>query len=264
MLHLQEKAHYSLNEFKKGRDSPLTKYNMPSAAMDTGSPVEDDDELSKFGGKTRLVKQEPSSPILDRSPLSLNPVVPLPWSPSMENPQVLAYLRTFGPDPWTGQEHSQGGSATRQNSGSTYGEVSPGFGMAPLPSSPSFHSEPMPFGVQQQQHQQSQQHQLSPPQQQYPSMMQQQRHMSGGMNGQTATSMAASSSSFPQYFPVYDYGMPAGGSSVNGYPPSSPMADSNHTLAHSQRRGSGSPDSNMQAVWQDFVVSNVVPTGYQL
>ncbi|KAJ7132076.1 fungal-specific transcription factor domain-containing protein [Mycena epipterygia] len=96
MLHLQEKAHHSLEDFRKGKLSPSARRISP----DSLSPQEENDELSTLGGKTRLVaKKEPVSPLmLDRSPTSHNPVVPLPLSPSLNeqvHPSVLEYLNTF-------------------------------------------------------------------------------------------------------------------------------------------------------------------------
>ncbi len=58
MLRLQEKAHMSLDDFRKGKGSPISRYS----AQDPQSPVDEDDELAMLGGKSRLVKKEPSSP----------------------------------------------------------------------------------------------------------------------------------------------------------------------------------------------------------
>lgn len=183
MLGLQHKAHISLDEFRKGKGSPLSRY--PSEA----SPVDDNDELSTLGGKTRLVsKREPSTPspqIMNRSPISLNPIVPLPLSPMSReqvHPSVLDYLNTFGPT------HQQ----APMQSAPTYGDATSMYGMQNVS---HYHSEPssyqsipqlsMPSHPQMQpQHQ----HQTpSPVHQKYPQQQQQQ-------------AMMGNTSSFPQYF----------------------------------------------------------------
>lgn len=102
MLTLQKKAHISLNEFRKGKISPITR--QLSSHSEPGSPFEDNDELSTLGGKTRLVaKKDSLSPqsspaVIDRSPTSSNPVVPLPLASgsSHVHPTVVDYLKTFG------------------------------------------------------------------------------------------------------------------------------------------------------------------------
>ncbi|RDB15834.1 putative transcriptional regulatory protein C1F7.11c [Hypsizygus marmoreus] len=267
MLNLREKAHFSLEEFKNGRGSPLTKYNMSSAEPPT--PVEDDDELSILGGKTRLVaKKEPSSPtILERSPTSQNPVVPLPLSPSMQghvHPSVWEYLDSFTP-----QNHNHNQSPVhRHNSASSAGgssshnsfseEVSPVsmYGMSTLPTSPTFQTEPSSYIPHSQQ-----QYQQSSPTHQFPQQQQQQQQhlphapqgtIMGGM--QSPVTNGSTSQTFPQYFPVYDYGngMVNGGvNGINGFG-SAPMLDAN-PLPPGHRRSSGSPEGNMQSTWQDFV-----------
>lgn len=111
MLGLREKAHLSLTEHRKGKLSPLTR--QPSEPY---SPYDDEDELATLGGKTRLVAKKDSlsassSPaaVFERSPTSMNPVVPLPLisgnAHQVVHPNVLAYLQTF---PTTGQSHNAG------------------------------------------------------------------------------------------------------------------------------------------------------------
>ncbi|KAJ7695118.1 fungal-specific transcription factor domain-containing protein [Mycena rosella] len=102
MLRLQEKAHHSLEDFRKGKLSPSARARISPDLLSVAT--EENDELSTLGGKTRLVaKKEPVSPLmLDRSPTSHNPVVPLPLSPSMNeqvHPSVLEYLNTFQQQP---------------------------------------------------------------------------------------------------------------------------------------------------------------------
>ncbi|KAG9312894.1 hypothetical protein JVU11DRAFT_6327 [Chiua virens] len=102
MLTLQKKAHISLNEFRKGKISPLTR--QLSSHSEPTSPFQDDDELATLGGRTRLVaKKDSLSPqsspgVVDRSPTSSNPVVPLPLTAgsSHVHPTVVDYLKTFG------------------------------------------------------------------------------------------------------------------------------------------------------------------------
>jgi len=241
MLHLQEKAHFSLDEFRRGKGSPLTRYNPTngSTTSDNG-----DDELSILGGKTRLVsKKEPGSPtILDRSPTSNNPIVPLPLSPTIVHPSVLEYLQSFN-----NSGHSQQSRRNQTSSNNTNGfsndhssstgrgsysdvDISPVsmYGMSTLPAQP--YQEPSSYLPQQDMMHSTQQnvtsHQQAPPQ---------------------------ASTSFPQYFSVYDYSGPsssfANGSSYGQG--QAPILDANP--APGQRKASGSPDVNMQSTWQDFV-----------
>ncbi|KAG6841090.1 hypothetical protein C0991_001998 [Blastosporella zonata] len=253
MLNLQEKAHYSLDEFRKGQGSPLSKYNLSSPTE--VSPTNDDDELSILGGKTRLVaKKEPSSPtLLDRSPTSQRPVIPLELH--RVDPGILEYLESFNP-----QESQQlhVSSLTRHDStGSTSGgsshhrgsfseDLSPVsmYGMSTMPTSPTFQTEPTSY-ISHQYPQSSPTHQYSPHHTKHPQMM-------GGIQQGT------SAQTFPHYFPVYDYGtnMVNGGGNVNGVNGAgnydTPMLDA-HPIPHSQRRASGSPEGNMQTTWNEFV-----------
>lgn len=235
MLNLREKAHFSLNEFKRGRGSPLTKYRVPSM-LDSNSPVEEDDELSVLGGKTRLVaKMEPSSPtILNRSPGSHNPVVPLPSSLSVSgvDPNVLVYLDTFGNSYYQNQSSANwchDSSTSSSGDQSSFGENSPmQYGMSTIPGSPTFRPDSNSYASRQQ------------PQFAYQS----QAPLLDGMQTQPSTS----GHTHPQYFPVYYYNQvngvnENGGINGAGIPTlSSPI----------QRRGSGTPE-NMQSTWQDFV-----------
>lgn len=285
MLHLQEKAHYSLDEFRKGRGSPMSRYHSSS---EPPTPVDEDDELSILGGKTRLVaKKEPSSPtIMDRSPTSLNPVVPLPLSPSMEgqmHPTIWEYLDTFVPHPQQQQQQGQGQIRRHQSSSSTgsahqgsYGdEVSPVsmYGLSALPTSTTFQTEPTSYLQQQQQQQQGRQsHHTSPTS---PTNHQLAHHHSlGNLHATTGNRqggvVGGSQPSFPQYFPVYDYGTALNGGGMNGangmtginggsvsgmgngystY--GAPMLES--PMPPGQRKGSGSPEANMDTMWHDFV-----------
>jgi len=252
MLNLQKKAHYSLDEFRKGR-SPITRSEPPT-------PADDNDELSVLGGKTRLVaKQEPSSPtIMDRSPTSHNPVVPLPLSPSMEgqvHPSIWEYLDSFVPQQ-AQQVHNQnqGRDLSRQQSSSptgipsnpsSYSEDVSMFGMSSLPTASSFQTEPASYLVNRQApgHQLSHVRQASHPPQQM-----------GNMQTSSAGPLTNGALSYPQYFPVYDYGnaITNGGNYINGSGfGSSSVPEA--TLSHGQRRSSGPHEGNMHSTWQDFV-----------
>nr|GAT44715.1 predicted protein [Mycena chlorophos] len=224
MLRLQEKAHNSLEDFRKGKLSPSAR----RIATETSLP-EENDELSTLGGKTRLVaKKEPMSPLmLDRSPTSHNPVVPLPLSPSMNESmteQVVEYLNTF--------QHP--GAMAYSDVDIDLSPVSM-YGMSTM----SYHSDsagafmsssPTQIDPQQQQQQQN----IFPPS----------ARIANGSGQQQPLS-------FPQYFPVYDYRT---ATMTDAYAPNAPMLDMN-ALPATQRRSSGSPDSgNMQSsIWNDFV-----------
>lgn len=96
MLRLRERAHQSLEAY---RNSP----SRHATLVEPTTPADDQDELNLLGGKTRTVapKEKSVSPqILDKSPTTLNPVVPLPLGHDAPqyHPFVLEYLRTFATD----------------------------------------------------------------------------------------------------------------------------------------------------------------------
>ena len=244
MLHLQEKAHFSLDEFRRGKGSPLSRYSSTNIST---SPDEDDDELSILGGKTRLVsKKEPGSPpIIDRSPTSQNPIVPLPLSPTMQDqvhPSVLEYLQSF---------NNSGHSQRLQHSSNTNGfsndlasstnhesysdvDISPVsmYGMSTIPTQ-SFQEASTSYL----------------PRQSMQNMMHStQQNMTS--HQQVPQMSTRNDATFPQYFPVYDYGSSSSYTNGNGYG-QAPILDANP--APGQRKSSGSPDVNMQSTWQDFV-----------
>lgn len=247
MLHLQEKAHTSLEEFRRGLGVPSARYGTSPIGS---SPADDDDELSILGGKTRLVKMESLSPHLERSPTSHNPIVPLPLSPTTRHqvhPSVVEYLHSFGQAP-NGMQNQQAslmmenGSYSEQRNQSTLNqspysdlELSPVsmYGVSAIPTSPSFQSEPASYmqqpSMQTLGHQHQQQYQLNDLQRQ--------------QNGQAM--------SFPQYFPVFDYGHATMGNATNGAGPV-PTLERNPAPGQ-QRRSSGTPEATMQTTWQDFV-----------
>jgi len=264
MLHLQEKAHFSLEEFRRGKGSPLTRHN-PS--FSPSSPDADDDELAVLGGKTRLVsKKEPSSPVLmERSPISQNPIVPLPLSPGIHDQLPLSvreYLDSFKapqqqqqlyPQHQHQSSSSHGSYGNPQRSYSSDGtEISPVsiYGMSTLPS-PPFQNESGSY---------------MPPQSMQNILQVQQQKSSSSQQQQASSAMDTSGggqneSNFPQYFPVYDYGLASSSYSSNGTVFSQEPQQQQHTLmldtntgtGSSQRRASGSPDTNMQSTWLDFV-----------
>ncbi|KAJ7746905.1 fungal-specific transcription factor domain-containing protein [Mycena maculata] len=227
MLRLQEKAHHSLEDFRKGKLSPSARRITP----DSLSPVEENDELSTLGGKTRLVaKKEPVSPLmLDRSPTSHNPVVPLPLSPSLNeqvHPSVLEYLNTF-----------QQPSSAHTSYSDDLSPVSI-YSMSTMPT--SYHSDSyMSHSPTQMDTQPSGMFHQNQVQAAHTHGSTQRPHMGNG---------AAANVSFPQYFPVYDYRT----SGMNDAYASAPILDVNPMPG--QRRASGSPEGNMQSsIWQDFV-----------
>jgi len=222
MLHLQQKAHAAIEEYERQRGSP-TRYGPQSAS----SPADDNDELSVLGGKTRLVgKREPS--LMDRSPTSRNPVVPLPLPSHGENhfdPNVWEYLNSFSRQPndahlQTSPKQASSpsslaqmdvppsvygmtGMSTSYQSDSQYVHHSPSHGV-PVPSSPNVLQSQSP-------------------------------------HFQRAVSAPNGTSTIPQYFHVYDYAT----STVNGTQPTATPS----SLGTSS--GSGSP--NMHTMWQEFV-----------
>jgi hypothetical protein len=168
MLRLQEKAHISLDDFRKGKSLSSARHMSPD-------PAEGDDELDTLGGKTRLVaKKEASlSPrLLDRSPTSLNPVVPLPLPSSSQggqvHPSVFEYLRTFGNHQLVSEPEPMS---------QTYTDSSI-YGLTALHEQTSFQT--------QRQSQLQQEYESSP-------------------QGNIQYHSMAEAGSLPQYFPVYDY-----------------------------------------------------------
>lgn len=236
MLRLQEKAHMSLDDFRKGKGSPISRYS----AQDPQSPVDEDDELAMLGGKSRLVKKEPSSPpLINRSPNSHAPVVPLPLAPTADmDSNMLAYLGSFGtnhqPEPLSSTSSHNSFSDTDLSPVSMYG-------MSSLPSAPTFQSDPSFLNHSQTMLQNHQQQQQPSPTSHTHTHRQ---------NGSVSNGHSHALNGFPQYFPVYDYGMDNG---VNGYG-STPMLDNNPRPGQARRSSSGSPEANtLHTTWNDFV-----------
>lgn len=236
MLRLREKAHASLAAFRNTPPSRAGNLSEPS------TPADDNDELGKLGGRTRLVapKEKSMSPQLtDRSPTSLNPVVPLPLSKQEDqqvHPYVLQYLRTFVPSPPNGTSAMGAGPSQAGPSQMSMQNGSAGSPIHYQPQQPqSMHSlQPISTGfggpdVYQQQ---------GPPHtpQQLPGLQME------GLNPM-----------FPQYFPVFDYGHVASGGSTGEMFATSPMSmDGDYGSAGGAGR-SYSPETSMQTAWQDFV-----------
>jgi hypothetical protein len=222
MLSLRERAHISLSEHRKGLSSPVGRNGL------TSNPVTsvDDDELATLGGKTRLVakKEPPSPPPITVSPTSFNPVIPLPLSPSNEprvHPNVVEYLRTFAPTPVPGP------STMAVPQGASQFTDTSMYGMSAMPG--NFPTDASMFH--QPQHHSHMQPDLALPMD------------TGG--------------SFPQYFPVYDYGLSG---DQNGYPLMQMDTGMNGQMASPvQGRNSLTPETNMQTTWNDFVTGFMAP-----
>ncbi|GBE86514.1 fungal-specific transcription factor domain-containing protein [Sparassis latifolia] len=210
MLNLREKAHASLSAYRNTPPSRAGSLSEPT------TPANDNDELNILGGRTRLVasKEKSMSPqIIDRSPTSLNPVVPLPLREAEDqhiHPYVLQYLRTFIPSPMPSQTAgpSMSQHSPQDFSQSPYGQQS--HDLPPI--STSLMSDPNGYAPQA-----------------GPSMLQ--------MEGMTPA--------FPQYFPVFDYGVASVGEAFMPSVPSPNPTDSDLR--------SWSPEATMQSTWQDFV-----------
>jgi len=276
MLRLQAKAHMSLDDYRKGKGSTLGRH----ITSEPATPVDDEDELSTLGGKTRLVaKKEPQSPqILERSPISQNPVVPLPLQISADsnvNADLVQYLGTFPQDQHQ-QHHQQQHqrhqshpsrhmvttSVSSTSSTTAYQDVDVSmYGLSSIPTTTTtYHQEPTTYNTHAQQQMmqtEQQQQQLSSPillhhqQTQQQRQQHQQQQQQAGASGSGMPSHAMNG--FPQYFPVYDYGTGVVGGD-NGY---SPVIETSGGPAHlngtSTRRSSGTPEANMHTTWNDFV-----------
>ncbi|KIL65532.1 hypothetical protein M378DRAFT_161851 [Amanita muscaria Koide BX008] len=216
MQHLQQKAHLTMEEYERQRDSPASPFTKSII------PANDNDELSILGGKTRLVgKREPLSPILDRSPNSHNPVVPLPLPSNASNfdPNVWEYLSSFSQEEQNGQQHLQMLPEQKGIGRNMYTDPEPlsAFGAGP---STDVHYIP---------NNDSQMRVVSSSQ--------------GVERSQVQRIQGPSATTIPPYFPVYDYG-----TSVMSGGHQQPMALTSNGNAS---QSSGSP--TMHTMWQDFV-----------
>ncbi|KAH8093729.1 fungal-specific transcription factor domain-containing protein [Cristinia sonorae] len=173
MLKLRERAHMCLAAHRNNMPIPSPSRTNSLSVSEPSTPADDQDELSILGGRTRLVasKEKSVSPqIADRSPTSLNPVVPLPLSRSEDqqvHPYVLEYLRTFVP-PTNGIAHEQSQEMQMAYEPAPQSPVSP--------SSANYVNGGM----------------------HYPPQQQPQQQPMGPLDGLPQQSL-------PQYFPVFDY-----------------------------------------------------------
>lgn len=221
MTTLQKKAHHALEEYRSGNITPLA--TQPANQAELGLQHGEDDELVKLGGTTRLV-EKPSPPLqpalLDRSPTSLQPVVPFPPPVSGHNhvhQTVVEYLGSF-PHPNT---HSRSTS-----NGQAYGASSP-----LQEHFPQYHGRPSPpYGGEYDECQTPQSMELVPGQ--YPAY-------------------------FPVY--DYPHSAGPSGSIVNGYGYRNGGMLHGHAQGMQGTGSRGdSPEGNMmQEVWQQFVGSSV-------
>ena len=279
MQTLRQKAHVSLQEFREGKQSPLTSM-LPYKPLE-GTPEADEvDELSKLGGKTRLISQKDSkagSPLLmTRSPNTQNQIVPLPLQPDSSttiHPSVFDYLSTF-PAPSQGSRHDgqyqdREMFAVPSDGLYRFEDDQQSFSSQQLPTPTSASSTNANSLVLPSPHPQPHAHQAS----------QHQSHHGGG-SGQPY---------FPQYFPVFDYGSSsayASGPSIHASTPTSaaPLSahpggmssmsyDHDHQMSydgsamHARANGIGSsmngyvrdpreitpPEASMHNTWMDLV-----------
>jgi hypothetical protein len=105
MITLREKAHASLQAFKDGKESPLTR----PVALSDGDVSMEDDELTLLGGKTRLVGRGSTAPTraptpttVQQSPAANQLLFPFPLEQGMDehmHSTVLDYTNAFVPLP---------------------------------------------------------------------------------------------------------------------------------------------------------------------
>ncbi|KAH9888914.1 fungal-specific transcription factor domain-containing protein [Cubamyces lactineus] len=235
MMRLREKAHASLSAY---RNTPPSR---PGTLSEPTTPADDNDELSTLGGRTRLVepKEKSMSPqITDRSPTSLNPIVPLPLKQDEDqpvHPYVLQYLRTFAPSP---QNNATNGVGPSMQAG---------------PSQPQMMTNGQRISPTHYQPQQAQaMHNLHPisttfgspdPFPHHPQQQQQQSQLSG-------LQMEGVGPMFPQYFPVFDYGHASGGGSTDVFMSSPLQMDGEYSAGG---RSYSPEQMSAQSAWQDFV-----------
>jgi hypothetical protein len=232
MIKLREKAHASLQGFKDGRGSPLIR----TVALSDGDVSMEDDELAILGGRTRLVgkgsapTRPPSPVVLQESPTSHHPVIPFPLKGGIDehvHPTVLDYLRTFGP--------SRGPSQPSQP------PLPP-----PVPAPPLRSANNVPF---------------TSPQlpdaatffdfaASYPSPTVSSSHSSAPQTPGTVIppDNSLDMSVFPAYFPVFDYGGPAGVGAL-----CSPIQLDSQMPEEQYVRNTTPEETTMQNSWQDFI-----------
>ena len=214
MLGLQDKARATLSDFRKG------KLSLGARQMSPETPSDDGDELDTLGGRTRLVARKISSgspPLMDRSPTTLHPIIPLPLGPTYDNqyhPSVVEYLRTFAAPQMTSEPETAVIPNSTQST--TYSDSSL-YGLTTIPLSHAANCN-------------------------RPSTLQQHlQPFSQSPQDSTSYRPMNDAGSFPQYFPVYDY---ASTVQPTGYGPMQMESDTPPM---------NSPEANMHTTWQDFV-----------
>jgi hypothetical protein len=223
MVKLREKAHASLQAFKEGKGSPLTRGGAPS---DGDALMEEDDELAMLGGKTRLIgkwsalSRPVSPPILQVSPTSLNPVIPFTLKPGADenvHPSVLDYLRSFEPTRTPQAQPSSHVGSVTNCAGSML------FPSSPLPDAFFDISTSYPS----------------------PSVSAQ---SSAPQTPQTLglSESALDMSVFPTYFPVFDYGGSGVGALCSPIHLDIPMPEE-------QVVRNTTPEASLQNSWQDLI-----------
>lgn len=231
MLRLQERAHASLAEHQSGMQYP--------AAVSIPMNPTVDDELATLGGKTRLLakKEPPETPLLNTnlalqmSPQMMNPVVPLPLSPTSGqppvHPSVVEYLRTFAHTPTTGAPPPMPPTslAPQQLHQPHHSFSDPLFNMQSMPG--TFMPEEMNL-YNQDVHSHSRSNSISHP----PPLDMSDPNL------------------FPQYFPVYDYGPADPSYSMMSMDPVMGNTNGNQMV---YQRTSLTPELNMHTTWTDFV-----------
>ncbi|KAI0763745.1 fungal-specific transcription factor domain-containing protein [Trametes elegans] len=235
MMRLREKAHMSLSAY---RNTPPSR---PGTLSEPTTPADDNDELSTLGGKTRLVPQKEKSmspQITDRSPTSMNPVVPLPLKQDEDqqvHPFVLQYLRTFVPSPPNGASAVSDVPMQPMHNGAQISPTAGHYQPQQAQVMHNLHPISTSFGGPDQFQQQHQhQHQQA--------MHQQQQQVSG-------LQMEGMGPMLPQYFPVFDYGHASGSADLFM---NSPIPMDGEFSAGGGR--SYSPEQmSAQSAWQDFV-----------
>lgn len=223
MLGLQQKARASLDEFRK---------NKGSFKRVVGQGMDDNDELATLGGKTRLVSKVYQSPspqdsgvYIERSPVSFNPVIPLPLSPQMDtsqvHPNVIEYLRQSHNQHQLHQQHKRQQQQQQQrptinpSSPTSVNGYTPTFSSSALPAPDSLHAA-----------------------------------LPGSIDHQTPTS-------FPGYFPVFDYvddmsmAIDAFGSMLESMGPGDILG--NGLGGRTSSSPASSPEANIHTTWNDFV-----------
>lgn len=294
MTGLQQKAHQAIKEWKEGRSPSAGPSGPYSSYPSPGSPeAVEDDELAKLGGKTRLISakdpsKSPSPTIPTRSPNTMNPVVPLPLpnaGVADVHPNVLEYLQSFVPLNAANGVHGVNGALNQADMGFQPGgqQTYPGYEPSQyLPSSTYIDTSPGASSTayaQMMVRQNSLEH-VSPSSARSLSIdeivdsahshlppvahLQQAQQSHQGMMSQP---------SFPQYFPVFDYGNGGGDMAFTSMPMS--IQTTNGHMQHNdnngmdyvngydvngqgpyiggQNRDSLSPEASMQSQWHDLV-----------